>query len=173
MTKLKKAWYALHTKTRYENIANESLLKKSIEAFLPKVKVRSKRRDRKAMIQVPLFPGYIFVRTDLDPREHLEILKTTGAFSLIGTGSTPVSIPSENIESLKIMVAGDKELITGTQFEKGNRVMVTGGPFTGVTGTFVRYKGEGRVVVHIGALGQFAAVEVEETDIQALPEILS
>ena len=173
MTKLTKKWYALHTKTRFENVVSESLLRKSIEVFLPKVKVRSKQRDRKKMIWVPIFSGYIFVRTDLDPREHLEILKTTGAFRLIGTGSTPVSIPSENIESLKIIVAGDKEVITGTQFKKGNKVMVTGGPFAGVTGTFVRYKGEGRVMVNIEALGLSAAVEVHEEEIQALPGILS
>lgn len=49
MTKdtLIRAWYALHTKSRFENVVNERLMGKSIEVFLPKIQVPSKRRDRK------------------------------------------------------------------------------------------------------------------------------
>ncbi len=61
------AWYAVHTRSRFENVVNDGLAKKSLDVFLPKVLVRSKRRDRKAMIRVPLFPGYLFVRTGLNP----------------------------------------------------------------------------------------------------------
>ena len=71
-----RSWYVLHTKSRHESVAFEGLEKKRLEVFLPKVKMRSRRRDRKVMIRVPLFPGYLFVRTDLHPREHLEIVKT-------------------------------------------------------------------------------------------------
>ena len=68
-------WYVLHTKSRFENVVNDGLNKKTIEVFLPKIKVRSKRRDRKLMINVPLFPGYVFVKSDLHPDNHLEIVK--------------------------------------------------------------------------------------------------
>jgi hypothetical protein len=50
---------------------------------------------------------------------------------------------------------------------------VVNGPFAGVTGTFVRYGAQGRVVVNIEALGQFAGVDVQEEDIEMLPPILS
>lgn len=171
--KLTRAWYALHTRSRFENVVSEGLTRKSVEIFLPRIQVRSKRKDRKKMIRVPLFPGYVFVRTNLDPREHLEILKTSGAVRLVGSSSGPVSVPSESIRSLKIMVTADKEVITGTHFKKGNRVIVTRGPFAGVAGTFVQYKGADRVVVNIGALGQFAAVEINVADIEILPEKLT
>ncbi|OQX28093.1 MAG: transcriptional antiterminator [Desulfobacteraceae bacterium IS3] len=171
LAKLSPAWYALHTRSRFENVVTEGLDKKKIEVFLPKISVRSKRLDRKKIIQVPLFPGYIFVKSDLSPAHHLEIVKTAGAVRLIGTVKGPVAIPEENIESLKIMVSSDQEIISGTRLEAGNRILVISGPFTGVTGTFVRYKSTDRVVVYIGALGQSAAVEVNEEDIQLLPEI--
>ncbi len=169
--KLKKAWYALHTRSRFENVVSEGLTRKSFEVFLPKIKVRSKRKDRKKMIEVPLFPGYLFVKTNLDPREHLEIIRTIGTVRLIGAGDRPVSVPSDSMESLMIMVSGDQEIFTGTLFEQGARIMVTGGPFAGVIGTFIRYKGHGRVLIYIGALGQYAAVEVDEENINALPEM--
>lgn len=166
------AWYALHTKSRFENVVHEGLIKKSVDVFLPKIRVRSKRRDRKLMIHVPLFPGHVFVKTDLDPNEHIEILKTTGAVRLIGNRGGPVSIADTTIESLKIMVATEQPIATGSRFKKGDRVVVVEGPFAGVIGTFVRYRGQGRVVVHIEALGQYAAVDVSADDVEKLPEIL-
>ena|GEM_PF-98470 len=171
--KLTRAWYALHTKSRFENVVNEGLAKKTLEVFLPKITVKSRRLDRHKMIRVPLFPGYLFVKTDLDPYEHVEILKTTGAVQLIGSKQGPVPIADGTIDSLKIIVSTDNEVITGTRFSKGDRVMVIRGPFAGVMGVFSSYRGDGRVVVHIETLGQFAAVNVDAADVEKLPEILS
>ena len=125
------------------------------------------------MIQVPLFPGYIFVKTDLNPTEHIEILKTAGAVRLVGNRDGPVSIADNTIDSLKIMVATEHPITTGSRFKKGDRVMVVDGPFAGVVGTFVRYRGQERVIVNIEALGQYAAVDVSEDDVEKLPEILA
>jgi len=153
-------------------VVNEGLIKKSIEVFLPKVRVRSKRRDRKVMIRAPLFPGYLFVKTELNPYEHIEIVKTVGAVRLIGNKDGPIPVPSETVQSLKIMVKGSNTVLTGARFKKGDRVMVVYGPFAGVVGTFARYRGKGRVVVNIEALGQFAGADVNEEDIEILPELM-
>ncbi len=171
--RLSRLWYVLHTKSRFENVVTDGLCKKSIEVFLPKITVRSKRRDRKAMIRVPLFPGYLFVKTDLAPESHLEIVKTAGAVRLIGSKQGPVSVPEETIDSLKIMVTGDHAVTTGNSLKKGDKVLVVSGPFVGVTGTFIRYGGKGRVIVNIEALGQYAGVEVSEDEIEILPKILT
>ncbi len=168
--KMTSSWYVLHTKSRFENVVRDGLAKKSIEVFLPKVQIRSKRRDRKVMIRVPLFPGYLFVKTDLSPDDHIEIVKTVGAVRLIGSNEGPISVPVESVDSLRIMVQTDQPVTTGSRFKKGDRVVVVSGPFTGVTGTFVRYRGKGRIVVIIEALGQYAGVDVNEEDIEILPE---
>lgn len=170
---LNPSWYVLHTKSRFENVVNEGLAKKSLESFLPKIKVKSKRRDRNLMINVPLFPGYLFVKTDLSPYEHLEIVKTAGAVRLIGTHDGPLAVPDDTVESLKIMVTADCPITTGNLFRKGDKVMVVYGPFAGVKGVFVRHKGKGRVIVNVDALGQFAQVEVNDDDLETLPDILS
>jgi len=171
--RLMRLWYVLHTKSRFENVVNDGLGKKSIEVFLPKITVKSKRRDRKAMIRIPLFPGYLFVKTDLAPESHLEIVKTAGAVRLIGSKHGPVPVPEETIDSLKIMVASDHPVTTGYNLKKGDKVLVISGPFVGVTGTFVRYGGKGRVIVNIEALGQYAGVEVSEDEIEIIPKILT
>jgi transcription elongation factor/antiterminator RfaH len=165
---LKRAWYALHTRNRFENVVYEGLERKSLEVFFPKILVVSKRRDRRKIIRVPMFPGYIFVKTDLHPNEHLEILKTTGSVRLIGMGSDriPTPIPDDTVDSLKIMAVTDAPILIGTQFQKGEKVVVVSGPFTGVVGEFCRYKGADRVIVNIEVLGQFAAVEVAADEVE-------
>ena len=169
---LKQEWYVIHTRSRFENVVCDGLLKKSFEVFLPKVQIPSKRRDRKLMIWVPVFPGYLFVKTDMSVHEHLNIVKTIGTVRLVGTKSGPVSVPDETIASLKIIVNNDSPIITGKRMTKGDRVMVVKGPFTGVIGTFSNYRGKGRVVINVDALGQTAGVEVHEDDIEPLSKIL-
>jgi len=170
---LKSAWYVLHTKSRFENVVNDGLCKKSIDVFLPKITVPSQRKDRRKMIRVPLFPGYLFVRSDLSPNHHLEVVKTVGAVKLVGNTQGPISVPDETVDSLKIMVASEHPVTTGYTFNKGDRVMVIDGPFAGVVGIFDRYGGQGRIVVHIDALGQYAAVEVNAADVEKVPAISS
>lgn len=170
--KLVRFWYVLHTRSRFENIVTDGLTKKSIEVFSPKITVRSKRIDRKVMIQVPLFPGYVFIKSDLNLYEHIEIVKTIGVVRIIGNKDGPLAVPHEGIESLKIMVAGNNSVTTGNRLKKGDIVTVIDGPFAGVTGTFIRYKGKERVVVYVEALNQFASVEVRKDDVEIIPAIL-
>ncbi len=162
-------WFVLHTRSRFEKVVHEGLFKKAHEVFLPQIRVRSRRRDRRVMLDVPLFPGYVFVRSNLHPTHHLDILKTVGAVRLIGNKDLPVPVPDQTVASLKIMVSREGQIQTGRRLRRGDRVIVVQGPFTGVVGTFTRYRGIGRVVVQIEALGQYASVEVDESDIEALP----
>jgi transcriptional antiterminator NusG len=164
------AWYVLHTRSRFEQVVFDGLEGKLLEAFLPKMTVVSKRRDRRKTIRVPIFSGYVFVKSDLNVYERLEIVKTIGVVRIVGNKDGPISVPDQSIDSLKIIVAGDNEILTGTRFKKGDRVIVVEGPFAGVTGAFVRYKGGGRVVVAIEALGQYAAVNVPEEYVERIPE---
>jgi transcription antitermination factor NusG len=124
-------------------------------------------------IRVPLFPGYLFVKTDLHPNSHLEIVKTAGAVRLIGNKKGPLPVDDGTVESLKIMVNSDYPITTGYSLKKGDNVMVVHGPFAGVSGIFVRYGRKGRIMVDVEALGQYAAVEVSEDDIEIMPKILS
>ena len=169
---INRLWYVLHTKSRFETVLNDALVKKSFEVFLPKILVKSRRRDRRLMIRTPLFPGYLFLKTCLQSHEYIEIMRTGGAVRLIGNKEGPIPVAPETIESLKIMVAGDNKVLTGTRFKKGDPVTVVCGPFAGLTGIFVQYRGKGRVVVTIKALRQFAAVDVSEDDVERLPKIL-
>jgi transcription termination/antitermination protein NusG len=168
-------WFALLTKSNFEQTVFNNIVKKNIEAFLPKKKKKSRRKDRNLMIEVPLFPGYIFVQSTFEAADQLKILKTVGAVRLLGNKSEPVPVPSTQIESLRILTNANMDLVTGTniRMKKGDFVMILEGPMAGAKGEFTRYKGKGRVIIKIDILGQYAGVEVLEENVEIISDLLA
>lgn len=74
-----------------------------MEVFLPLHEKVSQWKDRKKMIQVPLFPGYLFVHVPLKDR-RLDILKVNSVVRIIGFNSQPVWINEEQIQAVKTLV---------------------------------------------------------------------
>lgn len=175
MTADSENWFALLTRSNFEQTVYKAIQKKSIESFLPTVKRKSRRKDRQLMIDLPLFPGYIFVKSSTEPSAQLNILKTTGAVRLLGNQDGPVPVPFQQIDALQLMTQVETDLITGSciQLRKGDPVMILEGPLAGVRGEFTHHKGKGRVVIRIDALGQYAGVEVEENNVEKVPDLFA
>jgi len=168
-------WYALLTRSNFEQTVYKAVCRKKIEAFLPRTRKQSRRKDRKLMIEVPLFPGYIFVKATPAPSDQLPILKTIGAVRLLGNVQGPVQVPDAQIDSLKLLTSAGTDLITGTtiKLEKGDPVMILEGPMAGLRGEFFEQKGQGRVIVKVDLLGQYAGVEVDSDNVEKIPEVHS
>lgn len=155
-------WFALLTKSNFEKKVYTHIQKKQIMAFLPMMKKPSIRKDRKLILETPLFRGYVFVKSNLAPEFQLRILKTAGAVKLLGTQSQPIAVPDEQIKSLKILTSTTKDLITGQniKLKKGDPVIILNGPMTGIRGEFIRHKNKTHVIVKIDILGKYAGVEI-------------
>ncbi len=167
-------WFALLTKSNFEQTVFDKIVKKNIEAFLPKTKRKSRRKDRSLMIDVPLFPGYIFVQSSFEAYDHLKILKTVGAVRLLGNKSKPVPVSPSQIESLKILTSTDLDITTGFNscMKKGDPVMILEGPMAGVKGEFIRYKGKESVIIKIDLLGQYAGTEISRDSVEKISKVL-
>ncbi len=167
-------WFALLTKSNFENVVNTRIQNKDIETFLPKIKTKSRQKNRRILVERPLFPGYLFVKSLSDPQAYLNILKTQGAVRLLGTKDNPVPIPLSQIESLKILTQSDNKIITGdsNKLKKGTPVIITNGPLVGVKGIFLKYKGKNRLIVDIDSLKQFAGIEVIKENVEIAPDIM-
>jgi len=168
-------WFALLTRSNFEQTVHTSICRKKIDAFLPRTRKQSRRKDRKLMIETPLFPGYLFVKSTAAPAAQLQILKTVGAVRLLGNAKGPLPVPETQIEALKLLTSATQDLITGItiQLEKGDPVMILEGAMAGLKGEFYRHKGQGRVIVKIDLLGQYAGVEVDSGNVEKIPELLS
>jgi len=88
------AWYALSVRSNHERRAFEHLEAHSIPAFLPLYRVASRRRDRRVVIDKPLFGGYLFVQSSLHRSERIVIMRAPGAVRLVGSEG-PESIADE------------------------------------------------------------------------------
>jgi transcription termination/antitermination protein NusG len=168
-------WFALLTRSNFEQIVYDQVTRKKIQAFLPKTRKASRRKDRKLIILAPLFPGYLFVRSSFDSAHQLSILKTLGAVRMLGSDQGPTPIPDIQINSLKIMTSAATDLITGSciRLKQGDPVMVLEGPMAGIRGEFFKYRGQGRIIIKVTLLGQYAGVEIDEDNVEKIPHLLS
>lgn len=168
-------WFALLTRSNFEQSVYNSIAGKNIDAFLPRTRKKSQRKDRKLMIEVPLFRGYLFVRSTVEPADQLSILKTMGAVRLLGNTQGPVPVPDSQINALQLMANANVDLITGDSIllQKGDPVMILEGPMAGLKGEFSRYKGKGRVIIKIDLLGQYAGVEMDGENVEKILDFLS
>lgn len=170
MNQIFQKWYALHTRSHFEQKVYDGLRGKSIETFLPRIQVMSRRKDRRKKILVPLIPGYVFVRTDLNAAEHLRIIKTTGIVRMVGFQGSPVPANEEEISSLMVLDGTDRTVQNRTFMKKGDRVMIMEGPLKGLMGFYLRHdSGKDKVVVSVELLRRSLEVEIEDWALEKIP----
>jgi transcriptional antiterminator NusG len=163
MTENSAKWYAIHTRSRFEQKVFDGFRSKSIETFLPKMEVMSRRKDRRKKILVPLLPGYVFVQYDLDPEIYWDIIKTVGVVRMVGFEGKPTPARDEEIQSLMILDGTNRTVQNRAFMKRGDTVMIMEGPLKGLVGFYVRHKGQTeKVVVNVELLHRSLAVEIED-----------
>ncbi len=156
-------WYALHTRSRFEHKVFDALHGKGMEAFLPRLQVMSRRKDRRKKIHVPMLPGYVFVRSILTPEDYYPIIKTVGVVRIVNFKGTPVPANDEEIASLMILDGTDRTVQNRAYMKRGDLVMIMEGPLKGLVGFYVRHKRKSdRVVLSVELLKRSLEVEIED-----------
>ena len=59
------AWYAVYVRSKHEKSVHDALQAKGIKSSLTMKTVIRYWSDRKKKVEVPLFPGYVFVNIDI------------------------------------------------------------------------------------------------------------
>jgi transcription antitermination factor NusG len=158
-------WYALYTSANHEKRVSEQLSVRNVEHFLPLQTCVRKWKDRKVKLDMPLFPGYVFVRVAL--RERLRVLQLPGAACLVGFNGVPAPLPSDEIETLRTSLLQDIRVQAHPYLTAGQRVKLTSGPLAGLTGILVRRKGSTRFVISVDLIQRSVAVEIDEAEFSA------
>jgi transcription antitermination factor NusG len=159
-------WYAAYTRANHEKRVAEQLGVRSVEHFVPLYESVRRWKDRKVRIQLPLFPGYVFVRLAL--RDRLRVLQVPGVARLVGFNGLPCALPDSEIEALKAGLASGVRAEPHPFLTVGRWVRVKGGPLEGLQGIVVRRKNRLRLVVSLDLIHRAAAVEVEAADLEPL-----
>lgn len=158
------SWWVLYARHQHEKVVADMLASKSFEVFLPLYSSIRRWKDRRKVISMPLFPGYVFVRGGLDRR--LQVLTTPGVHMILSHGERVATISDEEIQTVRRVVNSDLSAEPHPFLKCGERVRVVRGPLTGVEGILDRRKGSFRLVLSVDAVNKSFAVEVEMADVE-------
>jgi transcription antitermination factor NusG len=159
-------WYVAHTSANHEKRVTQQLQERSVEHFLPLYESVRRWKDRRMKLQLPLFPGYVFVRLAL--RERLKVLQVPGVARLISFNGQPAALPDNEIEVLRAGFATQLRAEPHPYLTVGRRVRVKHGPLGGVEGILIRKKNAYRVVLSLDLIMQSASVEVDASDLERI-----
>jgi transcription termination/antitermination protein NusG len=160
-------WFAAYTNSHHEKRVAGHLAEREIESFLP-LYAASRRWQNgcKVMLDLPLFPSYVFVR--IDRRERVRVLEVPGVLSLVGSGREPAPLPDFEIEALRSGL-GLRKIEPHPYLVIGERVRIKAGALEGMQGVLVRKKNNFRVVLTLDTIMQSIAVEVDADDLEPAP----
>ena len=159
-------WYAAYTRSNHERTAAEQMKRRSIEHFVPTYETVRRWKDRRKRLEMPLFPGYVFVRVAIE--ERLSVLVVPGVVRLVGFDNRPVPVADEEIESLRTIANRRMHPEPHPFHPIGRKVRIRRGALEGVTGILVRQKGRVRLLISVDLIRQSAAVEVDSADVEVI-----
>jgi transcription antitermination factor NusG len=138
---------------------------RAVEHFLPLYASVRRWKDRRVRLELPLFPGYVFVRLAL--RDRLQALQASGVVRLVGFGDRPAPLPDQEIETLREGLTHGLRAEPHPYLRVGHRVLVKSGPLEGLEGIVVRRKNGCRLVISFELIQRAMAVEIDEADLEA------
>lgn len=163
-------WFAIYTMARHEKRVAQYLGLKEIEHYLPLYRVQRRWNDgSKVALDLPLLPGYVFVR--IGGRERVRVLEVPGVVKFVtGTGTVPVALSDGEINAVRSGVEQGRAEPFLT-LPVGRRARISSGPLRGMEGVVVRWKSAFRVVVTLELLMRRISVEVDRGDLEPLREV--
>ena len=161
---LERRWYAAYTSANHEKRVAMQLGQRSVEHFLPLYASVRRWKDRRVRLDLPLFPGYVFVRLAL--RDRLRTLQTPGVVRLVGFGGQPTALPDQEIDALRQGLARAIRIEPHPYLKVGRRVRVTTGPLQGLEGILARKKNSSRFVISLDLIMRSVAAEIDVAELE-------
>lgn len=163
-------WYACYTRGRHEKQVEAQLRQRGFESYLPLIARERQWKDRKKVVQFPLFPSYVFGRFTLNDLHT--VLSTPGVSTIVRPTGYPTPIPEDDILNVRRFAEAIQE--TGVEPEQrpfiaeGEWVRVKGGPFEGVQGIVREQRSSKRVLVGLEAIGQGLEIDIDASLLQVI-----
>lgn len=151
-------WFAVYTASRHEKHVSTQLADRGVEFFLPLYRtVHCWKNRTKGVLEMPLFPSYVFVRIPRNKRGS--VLEVPGVLSLVGSKREAWPLPDWEIEALRSGLDQRKPephpyLVVGV------RARITIGALAGMEGVLVQKRNGTRVVLTLDGIMRSVSVEV-------------
>jgi transcription antitermination factor NusG len=152
-------WFAVHVWAGREQLTSQSLRARGYDVFLPTYCERRRWSDRVRTVELALFAGYTFCR--MQELVTRGVITTPGVIGIVSDGVNPIPVPTEEVDSIRLIVSGAKNLEPVAMVRVGQRVRVETGPLQGVEGIVQRADNSCRIVVSVRLLQRAVAVEID------------
>jgi transcription antitermination factor NusG len=157
-------WYAVYTNVRHEKRVKDYLGGRMVDCYLPSYRTVRRWQDRRKEVELPLFPGYLFVR--IAYRLRVQVLTAPGVVHIVTFDGKPAPVREEEIEALRQALSSNTQCEPHPYLKVGRRVRVRSGPLSGLEGMLVRRKEGFRLVLSIELIMRSVATEVDEADVE-------
>jgi transcription termination/antitermination protein NusG len=161
-------WFALRVKPNYEKPVATALRGKGFEEFLPLFRSRRQWSDRVKMVDLPLFPGYLFCRLKLDDR--MPLLTTPGFLYIVGIGKNPEPVDESEIAAIQSVLRSGMAVTPWPFLMVGQKVLLKHGPLRGLEGVLTKIANQHRMYVSVTLLKRSISVEVAPERIRPLDD---
>jgi transcriptional antiterminator NusG len=151
------SWFVLRTKSRQEKILAHDLESRGIGHFLPTTIQTRVYAGRRTRVEVPLFPGYLFLRGDMD--QAYEADRTRRVAQIIRV--TDQQRMNRELRNIHLALGGCAALDPFPFLQSGVRVEVREGPFRGLQGIVESRAHLNRLILQIDTLGQAVSLEID------------
>ena len=141
MNNAQRQWFALRVTYARELKIKDYLDSQQIECYVPMQYEMRTRGERRRRMLVPAVHNLLFVHIDAATLRELKATDLPIRYMM-----DFIRIVASGIEHVEVV---DSQRV---RFAEGDRVRVTAGPFCGVEGVYVRYKGHSKVALSIGGL---------------------
>lgn len=168
-------WYAIHTYAGYE-YAVERAIRQRIETYnmqdfifdvvVPEETQIVIKKGEKKSEKKRIFPGYVLVEMNVTDESWYVVRNTPNVTGFVGSGNIPVPVSLEEFKMIKKRM-GDKDNSFKIDFELGEMVIITEGPFNTYEGSISEIdENKGKVEVLVSMFGRETPVELDFTQIK-------
>ena len=152
-------WFALRVKSQREATVAAVLEGQGYRPLHPTYSVRRRWSDRLKILQMPLFPGYLFCQLNL--ANPARVVTMPSILGIVNSAGRSLAIPDHEIEALRRLMDSGVASRPWPYLQAGQDVQVRKGPLEGLEGRIVNFKGVWRVVVSITLLQRSVAAEID------------
>jgi transcriptional antiterminator NusG len=170
-----KNWYVVHTYSGFEEKVKasieerarmEGLEDKISRILIPTEKVIEHKGKKKKETDKKFYPGYILVEMELDDDTWYLIKNIMRVTGFVG-GTKPVPIPEQEVEVVLQQLEKGPAPVIKSQFEKGENVRITDGPFSNFIGSVDEVDMDhGRLRVMVSIFGRQTPVELAFSQVE-------
>lgn len=161
-------WYAVQTRSRHEKLVARQLEGQGFSTFLPLTSQWRQWSDRRKLVDLPLFPGYAFLRMVYRPEQRLRVLSTEGIVAFVGVHGQGMPIPDRQIEHVKNLLDAKVPVESHPFLKVGQRVRIRSGSLNGTEGILLGQESDRMMVISIELIQRSVSIRLQGYEVEPI-----